>query len=84
MPKEKHLQVQNKKRRAALALGATGIVAFFVGKLFSDHNAVLKDGEVIGDARFKNFRISEDNNEMIFADKSGDPIIIIDKASFRE
>jgi len=82
MPTEKQLQVKNKKRRAALVLGATGIAAFFVGKLFGGSG--LREIDVKNDHRFQNFRITEDNNEMIFSSENGDPIVIIDKKSFTE
>lgn len=77
--------VLNQKRRTALAFGITGIGAFIVGKLFGNDIVRLFGGETDVDVgRFENFKFTESRDEMILSDKSGDPIFIIDKASFKE
>lgn len=85
---EKKPQLENSQRRTVLALGLTGVVAFVLGKLFGNSvtNLFSEDGGdfVIGNKDFKNFRIREDGEEMVFSDKTGDPIFIVDKESFKE
>ena len=78
-------QVTNQKRRTALAIGFTGLVAFVLGKFFGSDIVQLFGGEeMVSEKEFKNFKFTESKDEMILSDKGGDPIFIIDKASFKE
>jgi len=78
-------EVKNKKRRALLTLGLTGIVAFVVGKIFGDHDSYLLPSMQgpVKETQFSNFLITESEEEMVFADKGGEPIFIVDKESFK-
>ena len=77
--------VKNKKRRTILTFGVLAVVTFILGKLFGENDSFLfpvSKGPV-KETQFSNFKITESKDEMTLSDKSGEPIFIVDKASFR-
>ena len=79
-------KVKNPKRRTLLAFGLTGVVAFLLGKIFGDTDSYLLPSTQgpVKETQFSNFKISESDDEMVLSDKSGEPIFIVDKKSFKE
>jgi hypothetical protein len=82
---EKKDSVENKNRRTLLALGATGVATFVLGKIVGPHidNLLHPQDKLINRKDFENFTLVETNNEMMLSDKEGNDIVIIDKESFR-
>lgn len=78
-------EVKNPKRRMLIAMGVTGLVAFVLGKIFGDHDSYLLPGlqGPVKETQFSNFKITESEDEMTLSDTGGEPIFIVDKASFR-
>ena len=72
----------NENRRTFLAFGATGVAAFVLGKMFGGEG--WGDNTVMGRAEFDEFILTETRSEMRLTDKKGEPIVVIDKDSFRE
>jgi hypothetical protein len=81
----KQLQVTNEKRRQMLKYGGTALVAFVAGKIFGDHDSYFlpKLQGPVKEVLFENFKLTENEDEMTLSDKSGEPIFIVDKSSFR-
>lgn len=71
----------NQNRRTFLALGATGIAAFVFGKLFGNW---FEERDVVKKTEFQNFTLTETGSEIKLTERSGEPIFIIDKESFKE
>jgi len=69
-------------RRNVLKFLAVGGAAFTLGK-FAEPIASLFTGEkVLHEALFNNFKVTETNKSLTFADRDGTPIFIIDKDAF--
>lgn len=71
----------NENRRTFLMLGATGLVAFIFGKLFGHW---FETRDIVSQANFENFTLTETHSEIKLSDRSGEDIFIIDKESFQE
>lgn len=79
--------VQNTSRRTFLTVGLTGAAAFILGKIFGEDLAKLFESEPQYDGEIKklgNFTVIESDDEVVFKDRSGEDIFVVDKASFRE
>jgi len=82
-------EVKNTNRRTFLTVGLTGAGAFILGKLFGNDVARLLGREEVvtdlGDIKqIGDFTIKQSKDEMVFSDRSGEEIFIIDKKSFQE
>ena len=76
---------QNKKRRALLKLGFTGVAAFVIGKFAGPYidDLLHPNDKIIDRKDFQSFSLIETNGEMKLSDKEGNDIFVIDKESFR-
>ncbi len=75
-------EVKNPKRRLMLAFGATGLVAFVLGKVFGDNDNYFLPKEVQGPvkvANFANFTLTESEEEIVLTERDGETIVVIDK-----
>ncbi len=73
----------DEKRRTFLTVGVTAVAAFVVSR-FIDRSQLFRKEKVIQEASFENFDIVETTNEIRLSARDGEPIFIVDKASFRE
>jgi hypothetical protein len=73
----------DEKRRTFLTVGITAIVAFVVSR-FIDSSQLFRKEKVLREASFENFDMVETTNEIRLSARDGEPIFIVDKASFRE
>lgn len=65
-----------------LLLGVGAFVVFFLGKIFGPSVSLSSRPQKIeGSATLKNFRIVEDDKELILYNRFGDEIFIVEKES---
>ncbi|HYF10102.1 MAG TPA: twin-arginine translocation signal domain-containing protein [Candidatus Paceibacterota bacterium] len=69
-------------RRNVLKFLLVGGAAFTLGKLAGPITSFFTGERVLHEAIFTNFRVTETNKTLTFADKDGTPIFIIDKDAF--
>ncbi len=74
----------NKQRRTFLAMGLTGVAAFVVGRLFGGGGGSWGQDEPVRRAEFDGFILTETDAELSLTSKNGEPIVVVDKASFSE
>ncbi|MFC1734072.1 hypothetical protein ACFL6I_27525 [candidate division KSB1 bacterium] len=74
----------NKHRRTFLTVAGTGVVAFFLGKIFGPSISLFPKDHVISEKEFQNFRVVNTKEEMRLYDRHGDEIIVIDKEGLVE
>jgi len=73
----------DEKRRTFLTVGITAMVAFVISR-FVDTQQWFKSEKIIREASFENFDVQETSDEIRLSTRGGEPIFIVDKASFRE
>lgn len=75
----------NKKRRALLKIGLTGVAAFALGKIVGPRidDLIHPEDKIIDRKDFASFSLIETNGEMKLSDKEGNEIFVIDKESFK-
>ena len=72
----------NLSRRNALKFLAVVGAAFALGKFAGPIVSLFTGEKVLHEALFQNFKVTETNRSLTFADRDGTPIFIIDKDSF--
>jgi len=70
-------------RRTFLTVGITAI-AVFVASRFVDTNKWFQKEKILSEATFEHFDIVETTDEIRLSERGGEPIFIVDKASFRQ
>lgn len=76
----------NKQRRTFWAVGLTGVAAFVAGRLFGGGGAGTSwsQSESARRTEFDGFVLTETDAELSLTSKEGEPIVVVDKASFSE
>lgn len=72
----------NRNRRTLIKFIALGGAAFLLGKFLGPLINTLQGDTVIDEKTLGNYKVTETGREVIFSDRSGNAVLIIDKDSF--
>lgn len=79
----KQIPVVNQRRRMFLTAGFAAVVTF-VASRFIKSSQLFTEEKIIQSTSFENFDLIETADEIRLSERGGEPIFIIDKASFRD
>lgn len=82
-PKTQLRETVNENRRTFFTVGITAIVAFAIGRAI-DFTKLFTGQKIIKEASFESFDLVETTDEIRLSERGGEPIFIVDKASFRK